>query len=177
MTERNEIVLVVAVAANGVIGYENSMPWHLSADLRRFKKLTMGHPIIMGRKTFLSIGKPLPGRQNIVLTRDKNWQMEGVSVVHDLPSAIAEAKQGNEGDGTPLMVIGGGDIYVQTLPIATRLELTEIEAEPEGDTYFPTIDKDEWREVAREYYPAEDGQPAFSFVTLKRILESVSPTS
>lgn len=171
-----DVVLVAAVAANGVIGHENEMPWHLPADLRRFKQLTMGHPIVMGRKTFLSIGKPLPGRHNIVLTRDHGWKAEGVTVVHDLASAIAAARADAGAGLDTLMVIGGGDIYRQTLKLATRLELTKIEAEPDGDTYFPPVNKDEWREVAREFHLAEEGRPAFSFVTLERTLESAVST-
>ncbi len=169
-TVRNpEIVLVVARADNGVIGMEGAMPWHLPADLKRFKKLTVGKPVIMGRKTFESIGKPLPARHNIVLTRDTDWTAEGVTVVPNLAEAIAAAGLDPRTRAEHYMVIGGAEIYRLALPSASRIELTEIHASPEGDTWFPEIDKGRWHEVAREKHPASDGNPAFDFVTLKAV--------
>lgn len=163
-----ELVLVVARARNGVIGKDGAMPWHLPADLKRFKRMTVGKPVIMGRKTFESIGKPLPGRQNIVLTRDKGWQAEGVTMVPNLAEAIAAAGLDPRTRVDGVMVIGGAQIYAEALPSATRIELTEIDAAPEGDTLLPAFDPARWRETARETHPAEGDQPGFAFVTLVR---------
>ncbi len=159
---RPEIVLVVAVARNGVIGAENGMPWHIPADLRHFRRVTLGKPVIMGRKTFDFIGKPLPGRHNIVLTRDAAWQAEGVSVASDLDSAIVCA------DAPEIMVIGGAEIFTQALPRATRIEWTAIDLAPAGDTFMPAIDPAEWQEVAREETAVNGDTPAFAFLTLQR---------
>jgi dihydrofolate reductase len=164
-----ELVLVVARARNGVIGKDGAMPWHLPADLKRFKRMTVGKPVIMGRKTFDSIGKPLPGRQNIVLTRDRGWRAEGVTVVANLAEAVAAAGLDPRARADGIMVIGGAQVYAEELPSATRVELTEIDAEPEGDTVLPALDPARWREVAREAHPAADGQPGFAFVTLVRV--------
>jgi dihydrofolate reductase len=164
-----ELVLVVARARNGVIGKDGAMPWHLPADLKRFKRMTVGKPVIMGRKTFDSIGKPLPGRQNIVLTRDRGWRAEGVTVVANLAEAVAAAGLDPRARADGIMVIGGAQVYAEALPSATRVELTEIDAEPEGDTVLPALDPARWREVAREAHPAADGQPGFAFVTLVRV--------
>ena len=163
-----ELVFVVARARNGVIGRDGAMPWHLPADLKRFKRITVGKPIIMGRKTFESIGKPLPGRQNIVLTRDANWHADGVTVVPNLAEAIAAAGLDPRARADGIMVIGGAQIYAEALPSATRIELTEIDAEPEGDTFLPAFDPARWHETARETHPAEGDQPGFAFVTLVR---------
>jgi dihydrofolate reductase len=163
-----ELVLVVARARNGVIGNQGALPWRLSADLKRFKAITVGKPVIMGRKTFDSIGKPLPGRHNIVLTRDAHWQANGVTVVANLAEAIAAAGLDPRARADAIMVIGGAQIYAQALPSATRIELTEIDAEPEGDTFLPAFDPARWREIARETHPAEGDAPGFSFVTLVR---------
>jgi dihydrofolate reductase len=165
---RPEVVLVVAVAANGIIGRDGAMPWHLPADLRHFKRLTTGKPVIMGRKTFESIGKPLPGRHNIVLTRDRSWRADGVTIVPNLAEAIAAAGLDPRAWADAIMVIGGAEIYAQALPIATRIELTRIHVEPDGDTRFPELDPADWVEVARDPYPALGDAPAHDFLTYVR---------
>ncbi len=163
-----ELVLVVARAANGVIGNGGALPWHLPADLKRFKAMTVGKPVIMGRKTFESIGKPLPGRHNIVLTRDTGWRADGVTLAANLAEAIAAAGLDPRARAEAIMVIGGAQIYAEALPSATRIELTEVDAEPAGDIFLPDFDRTRWREVAREAHPAADGRPGFAFVTLVR---------
>jgi dihydrofolate reductase len=168
-TFRPAISFVVARADNGVIGRDNALPWHLSADLKHFKRLTVGKPVVMGRRTFESIGKPLPGRHNIVLTRDLAWRAEGVTVVANLAEAIAAAGLDPKTRADEVMIIGGAAIYAEALPIATRVYLTEIHAAPEGDTMLPPFDPSRWRETAREDHPAEDDRAAYSFVTLERI--------
>jgi dihydrofolate reductase len=168
MTNTNlDITLVVARARNGVIGRDNAMPWHLPTDLKRFKAITVGKPVVMGRKTFESIGKPLPGRQNIVLTRQANWTADGVTVVPNLAEAVAAAGLDPRVRGN-VMIIGGAEIYALALPVATRIELTEVDFEPAGDTFLPAFDPARWREVAREAHPPEGEQPGFAFVTLER---------
>ncbi|WP_308911836.1 dihydrofolate reductase [Pseudokordiimonas caeni] len=156
--------IVVAMAANRIIGRDNGLPWHLPADLKHFKAVTMGKPVVMGRKTFESIGRPLPGRRNIVVTRNAGWQGEGVDVTTSLDAAIALAHEASE----TVMVIGGADIYRQALPKVDRIHLTEVEVTVDGDASFPELDPTEWHEVARESFPAEDGRPAYAFVTLER---------
>jgi dihydrofolate reductase len=158
------LVGVVAMARNGVIGRDGGLPWRLPDDLRRFKAITMGKPILMGRRTFESLRRPLPGRENIVLTRAMNWTAEGVSVVHSLDEALEAA-----GAATEVMVIGGAEIYALAWPRLDRLELTEVHGEVEGDTRLDVFDPADWREAARERHPA-DGRHAlpFSFVTLER---------
>lgn len=159
------ITLVVALAENGVIGRDNGLAWHLRSDLRRFKALTMGKPMLMGRKTYESIGKPLPGRRTLVLTRDRGFSAEGVTTVHDWADALAEAKDAEE-----LMVVGGGEIYRLALPHADRLHLTEVAGCPDGDTRFPDIDRHLFRETLREAHAAgEHDERAFSFVDLERV--------
>lgn len=165
---RPDLVLIVARADNGVIGRDGAMPWHLSADLKRFKRLTVGKPVIMGRKTFESIGRPLPGRHNIVLTRDATWRAEGVTVVANLAEAIAAAGLNPKARAETIFVIGGADVYAQAMPSATRIELTEVHAAPDGDTVFPPIDMSRWRETARAAHAAEGDTPAYDFVTLER---------
>lgn len=167
-TFRPVISFVVARADNGVIGRDNALPWHLPADLRHFKRLTVGKPVVMGRRTFESIGRPLPGRHNIVLTRDPAWRAEGVTVVANLAEAIAAAGLAPQTRADEVMIVGGAAIYAEALPIATRVYLTEIHAAPEGDTRLPAFDPTRWREVEREDHAAEDGRPAYSFVTLER---------
>lgn len=152
--------LIAALARNRVIGRGNTMPWHLPADLKRFRALTLGHPVIMGRRTYESIGRPLPDRQNIVVSRS-GFASEGVLGAPSLEHAIELA------GARPMFVIGGGEIYRLALPLAARLHLTEIQAEPEGDTWFPEFDRDEWRETSRESGPAV-GEPRFAFVTYER---------
>ena len=163
-----EIVLVVARADNGVIGRDGALPWRLPADLRRFKAMTVGKPIVMGRKTFDSIGRPLPGRHNIVLTRQADWRVEGVTVVPNLAEAIAAAGLDPRARADALMVIGGADVYAQALPLASRVELTEVHVDAEGDTRLPDFGAELWREVARERHEADGDAPAHSFVTLLR---------
>jgi dihydrofolate reductase len=159
---RPRVSLIAAVAANGVIGRDGRMPWHLPEDLKRFKALTMGHAIVMGRKTFDSIGRLLPGRRTIIVTRQRNYRVEGAEVVHSVDDAIALARGDDE-----IFVIGGGEIYVQALPRATRLHMTEIDTAVEGDVRFPPIQKAQWHEVDRESRRSEDGTP-FAFVTYER---------
>lgn len=155
---------VVAMARNGVIGRDGGLPWRLPDDLRRFKALTLGKPVLMGRRTFDSLGRPLPGRENIVLTRDPGWSAQGCRVVHSLDEALAVA-----GDAAEVMVIGGAEIYRVAWPRLERLELTEVHADVEGDTRLEGFDAAEWREVAREHHPADERHAfAFSFVTLER---------
>lgn len=162
-----DVTLVVARAKNGVIGLDGKMPWHLPADLKRFKAITVGKPVVMGRKTFESIGKPLPGRQNIVLTRQTDWRAEGVTVVPNLAEAIAAAGLDPRIRGH-VMIIGGAEIYALALPIATRIELTEIDAEPQGDTFLPAFDPARWQEIARVTHAPESDKPGFAFITLER---------
>ena len=164
-----EIVLVYARAANGAIGHEGKLPWHLPADLRRFKALTMGpqgegRPMIMGRKTFESLPGLLPGRRHIVLTRRERWESEGAEVVASVEEALAAA-QTSETDA--IMVVGGAAIYDVFRPRADRIEVTEIHREYAGDTFMKPIGS-EWEVVAREDHEAEGDRPAFSFVTYRR---------
>ncbi len=165
------IVLLAAVANNGVIGRDNALPWRLSTDLKRFKALTLGKPVVMGRKTYLSIGKPLPERTNIVITRDKNFRAQGVMVANSVDAALdmarAEARRQDAGE---IMVIGGTEVFEQTMALADRLEITHVHARPEGDVYFPAIDPKLWRETARSEQPAGPRDDAgVSFVTYERI--------
>jgi len=160
-----EISLLVASAENGVIGRGNALPWHLPEDLKRFKALTMGKPVLMGRKTFESIGKALPGRTSLVLTRSTNWTRPGAVVVHSLPEALARAAGAAE-----LMVIGGADIFRLALPLAERIYLTRVHAAPEGDVLFPPLQDSEWREIERHTYPADARHAhAMSFIVLARV--------
>lgn len=159
-----EITLILARAANGVIGADGKMPWHLPADLRRFKQLTMGRPMIMGRKTFDSLPAVLEGRRHIVLTRDPEWQDEGAEPVASIDEALKLA------NAPHVMVIGGAEIYRLFLAVADRIELTEVALEPKGDAVIAYPDPAAWHEVARDDHPADDaGRPAYSFVTLTRI--------
>jgi dihydrofolate reductase len=152
------VSLVAALARNRVIGAGSRLPWYLPEDLRRFKRLTMGAPVIMGRKTHESIGKPLPGRRNIVVTRQPGARWEGCEVAGSLEAALAAA-----GDAPEVFVIGGAELYAAALPRADRLHLTLIDAEYEGDALFPAFDPADWRETARE--PG----PGFTFVTYERV--------
>lgn len=157
---RPRIVLVVARADNGVIGRAGGLPWRLPADLKHFKALTMGTPMVMGRKTFESLPGLLPGRLHIVLTRDPGWRAQGAQVARDPAGALALAGEG------AVSIIGGADIFRLFLPIADRIELTEVHADVAGDVTLPPFDPARWREIAREDHPAADRRPAFSFVTL-----------
>lgn len=154
------VTFVVARADNGVIGVDGRLPWHLPADLKRFRSLTMGRPMVMGRRTFESFPAPLPGRRHIVLTRDPAWRAPGAEVAHDVAGALALAGEGD------VAVIGGAEIFALFLPLADRLELTEVHCAPAGDAVVPAFTG--WRELAREAHPAEGARPAYSFVTLAR---------
>ncbi|WP_444892206.1 dihydrofolate reductase [Microbulbifer sp. TRSA001] len=150
------IALIAAVARNGAIGKDNELPWRISGDLQFFKRTTMGKPVVMGRKTFESIGRPLPGRVNIVITRNTDWVADGVEVVQSLDKALSLAQDSAKDSGaSEVMVIGGAQIYRQALPLATRLYITEVDAKIDGDAFFPDID-DSWVESVRECYPASD---------------------
>lgn len=164
------IVLVVAVADNGVIGRDNAIPWRLKSDLQRFKKLTIGKPIVMGRKTYQSIGRPLPGRTNIVLTRDTGFHAAGIIVTASLQNALAIATGDALRRGAvEIAVIGGGDIYTQWMGIADRLEVTQVHATPPGDARFGPVDQTVWEETARQRHDAgPDDSVAFSYVTYRR---------
>ena len=157
--------LIVAVAENGVIGQDNALPWHLPNDLRHFKQLTTGHPVVMGRRTFESIGKPLPGRPNVVVTRQADWRAAGVEVAHSVPNALALAAT----LGADVFIIGGAEIYRQALPAADAIYLTEVHHAVAGDATFPTLPPTDWREETRERH-APDARHAFaySFVLLRR---------
>jgi dihydrofolate reductase len=156
--------LVVAAARNGVIGRDNGLPWRLPADLAHFKRVTLGHPILMGRRTWDSIGRPLPGRQNIVLTRDPAFRAAGATVVHSLAAARAAAAGADR-----LMVIGGAQLYRECLGAADVLHLTEVDADVDGDARFPAWRRDDWQEVWREAHPADERHAyPYSFVTLTR---------
>jgi dihydrofolate reductase len=158
------INLVVAVAKNGVIGHCNGLPWHIPEDLKRFKALTMGKPIVMGRKTWDSLPKkPLPGRLNIVVTRNRDFRADGALVAHTFEQAIAQAGAADE-----IMVIGGEAIFAAALPIADTIHMTQVAASPEGDAFMPLIDRAHWREVACDGPYDADGV-RYSFVTLKRV--------
>ena len=163
--------MLAAVAENGVIGRDNALPWRLSSDLKRFKALTMGKPVVMGRKTYQSIGKPLPGRTNIVVTRDRNFTAPGIVVTNDVEAALAAARDDARQRGVDeIMVIGGTDIFVQTMPLADKLEITHVHARPEGDVFFPPIDAKLWRERARSRHAAGPNDEAdFSYVTYARV--------
>ena len=159
--------LIVAVADNGAIGKDNALPWRLPEDLRYFKRVTMGKPVVMGRKTFLSIGKALPGRTNIVVTGTTGWSAEGVETAASVPEALALARRLLP-DGE-VMVIGGARLFDATIGQADRLYLTEVDAEVSGDVTLPPIDESRWTEVAREAHPAgEDDEFPFVFRVLER---------
>ena len=160
--------LIVARATNGVIGADGGLPWHISADLKHFKALTVGKPIIMGRRTYDSIGKPLPGRHNIVLTRDPDWTAAGVTVVPNLAEAVAAAGLDPRARADEIMVIGGVTVFAEALPSARRVHLTEVHAAPVGDTILPPFDPAIWAETTREDHDAAGDTPGYSFVTLER---------
>ncbi|MBB4094193.1 dihydrofolate reductase [Brucella pecoris] len=165
------VSIIVAAAENGVIGRDNDMPWRLSTDLKRFKALTLGKPVIMGRRTWESIGRPLPGRPNIVVTRDNGFQIEGAGIVGSLDEAIALGRKlaADMGVGE-VCIIGGGKIYAQALPLADRIHLTRVLAEIDGDTLFPEIDPQLWCVVSQEDVSAgeKDSHPTRYFVYEKR---------
>ena len=167
------LAIIVAAARNGVIGRNNALPWHLPEDLQYFRRVTMGKPVIMGRKTFESIGRPLPGRSNVVISRDPQFCADGVSVVDSLDAALALASDIALTDGVDeLVVIGGEQIYREALPRARRLYLTEVHADVEGDAVLPSMRREEWREVSRERHGASETNPYdYSFVVLERAPE------
>jgi dihydrofolate reductase len=157
------VSLIVAMAQNGVIGRDNALPWRLPEDLKRFKAFTLGKTLLMGRKTYESIGRPLPGRANLVLTRDKGWQAQGIVVVHSVEEALARAA------GTELVAIGGAEIYRLVLPFARRIYLTHVHADVPGDTYFPDFDPTQWADVECRAHPADEHHAyPMTFVTLER---------
>lgn len=162
MTEASEIVIVVARADNGVIGKGGKLPWHLPADLKHFKAVTSGAPMIMGRKTFESLPGLLPGRRHIVVTREAGWRADGAEVAHSAEDALALA-------GAPrVSIIGGAEIIALFLPLASAIELTEVHLDADGDVSMPAPDAESWRATDREDHPATDGRPAYSFVRLER---------
>ncbi|WP_184198886.1 dihydrofolate reductase [Chitinimonas taiwanensis] len=154
--------LIAALARNHTVGIANRLPWHLSDDLKYFKATTSGHPIIMGRKTYDSIGRPLPGRHNIVVTRDRNWKADGVTVVHSIAEAVAAAGEVDE-----VFLIGGASLYAEALPLADRLYLTEIDADFDGDAFFPDWPRAQFRELRRDTRQGEDF--AYSFVVYEKL--------
>ena len=162
--------MIVAMAENRVIGLDGGMPWHLPGDLRHFKEVTMGHPVIMGRKTYEAIGAALPGRANIVVTRNADFKAPDADVVHDLDAALEKAGAMAEIEGRDeVFIIGGAEIYAQAMPEARRIYLTEVHAEPPGDAFFPALAEGEWRETARDGRDAEGpDRPAYSFVILEK---------
>jgi dihydrofolate reductase len=168
-----KIALIVAMGSNRAIGKDNTMPWHLPEDLKYFKRCTLHKPVIMGRNTYESIGKPLPQRSNIIISRNPDYQVEGASVVSSVAAALqlaaALCQSAAEPEDSEVMVIGGAQIYAQTLPLAERLYLTEVDASPDADAWFPAFARAEWREVARESHPACARNPyPYSFVVLER---------
>jgi dihydrofolate reductase len=162
--------MIVALGRNRVIGIDNVMPWHIPDDLRYFRARTMGKPVVMGRRTLESIGGPLPGRFNIVVTRDECWRHPGVTVAATLEGALAAARAEAERIAADeAMIVGGGQIYSQLIDRADRLYLTEIDLAPDGHAFFPDyVAFGSWRETSREHHPAADGQPAFAFVVKDR---------
>ncbi len=160
--------LIVAASENNVIGAHNRLPWHLPDDLKRFRTLTKGHTVIMGRKTYESIGRPLPERRNIVISRRKDFVADGCIVSDSLDSAIAQAGAGD------IFVIGGGEIYRAAMAVADRIVLTRVHATIEGDAFFPEISLSEWKEVSREEHPKDDRHPyAFTFILYERLRQKI----
>jgi dihydrofolate reductase len=158
--------IIVAMSENRAIGLEGDLPWHLSPDLKRFKRLTMGHHLILGRRTFESLRVPLPGRRIIILTRRPNYQAEGCQTAASLDGALDLAAAAGEEE---VFIGGGAEVYAQALPLADRIYLTLVHAQIKGDTFFPEIDWHAWQETWREHHPGGDGQPlAFTFIDLER---------
>ena len=161
------VSILVAMARNRVIGKDGQLPWHLSADLKRFKQLTMGHHIVMGRKTWESIGRLLPGREHVIISRQAGYSVPGAKVVASLDAALAAA-----GNDDEVFVIGGGEIYSLSLSVADRILLTEIDHDLDGDTFFPVLSEIEWRETGRACLKDESSELAYSYVTLERTEKS-----
>lgn len=156
--------IIVAVSENNVVGKENKLPWKLSADLKRLKSLTMGHHIIMGRKTWESLGKALPGRINVVITTDKNFKAEGGVVVHSLNEALAFSSADDE-----IFIFGGGKIFKEAMPLVNKIYITRVHSIIDGDTFFPVLDRSDWKEISREDFKADEkNQYNYSFLTLVR---------
>ncbi len=154
------ISIIAAIARNGVIGGDNSLLWHISEDLQRFKRITTGHPVVMGRKTFESLGRPLPNRVNVVITRQPDYRAEGCTVVHSFDEALRSFSPQDE-----VFIIGGGDIYRQALPVADRLYITRVGRDYSGDTIFPHIDPARWKETFREYHErGKDFEYPFEYI-------------
>ena len=159
------ISLIVAASTNNAIGVRGDLPWRLSSDLKRFKALTMGKPIVMGRLTYESIGRPLPGRQNVVITHQRGFEADGCDVVRSIDEAIRVTAAAAE-----IMIIGGGEIYRQFLPRAERIYLTRVQADIDGDAFFPELAADEWHETSSEYHPADESNEFdIAFTTLDRL--------
>lgn len=158
-----KVSIIVAMAHDRVIGVDNQLPWHLPADLKYFKAVTMGKPVLMGRKTYESIGRPLPGRTNIVVTRNKEWQADGVCVAGSLEDGLRAAGRADE-----VMIIGGAQIYGEALVRADKLYITEVDLNVKGDAFFPAFNAEEWREVSRESHAAEANTPAHAYVVYER---------
>lgn len=168
-----KISLIAALSDDGVIGRNNALPWRLPTDMKRFKKLTMGKPVIMGRKTWESIGKPLSGRTNIIVSRDPGFEASGCTVVSSIVEALAEAEEVKE-----VMVIGGSSVYEALLPQADNLYLTYVHAAFEGDVHFPDIDMEDWRETSRKSFEADESNAhAYTFVTLRRKFTTQKPAN
>jgi len=160
-----DVSIVVALSSNGVIGRDGELPWYLSADLEHFKSITMGKPIVMGRLTHESIGRPLPGRENIVLTRDVNYLAEGCRIINHLRDISAKSLKTEE-----IMIIGGARLYADALPLANRLYMTEVHTEIPGDVFFPDFDREQWQEVERQYFEADEkNEFDYSFVVMERM--------
>jgi dihydrofolate reductase len=163
------LTLIASVARNGAIGRDNQLLWRLPEDMRRFKALTLGHAVLMGRKTWESLPpkfRPLPGRHNIVISRNEGYRLPDATVAHSLDEAFVTAGAGQ------VFVIGGAEIYTQALALADRLELTEVDDAPAGDAFFPAVDKQLWKETAHESHPATATAPAYAFVTYERSTQS-----
>jgi len=159
-----QLSIIVAMDRNRVIGNNDSLPWHISADLKNFKKITMAKPIVMGRKTHESIGRPLPGRENIIITRDKSYQAEGCTVLNSIDEIFEHCKDDEE-----VMITGGSEIYKHTLDQATRLYLTEVHTEVKGDTFFPKFNLNKWNEVSRNTFKADEKNDFdYSFILLEK---------
>lgn len=169
MSDVLPVSLIVAATRNQVIGRDNQMPWHLPEDLRYFKQRTLGKPIIMGRKTWESLGRPLPGRLNIVISRQADLELEGAEVFTDLDAALQRGYQWAAQKGADeVMVIGGGQLYQEALQLAQRVYLTRIDLELEGDTFFPVLDAQHWQQIEAETHPAQEQEPAYTFEVWQR---------
>jgi dihydrofolate reductase len=167
-----DIIIVAAVAENGIIGRDNTLPWRLKSDMAHFRALTIGKPVVLGRKTFASIGKPLAGRTTIVISRDQSFSAPGIVVAPNLESALATARgDALRRNASAIIVAGGADIYAQALPLATRLVITEVRKRVDGDARFPAIDSKLWREITRsEQKAGPEDEAELAFVTYQRVV-------